>query len=140
MQKESHSPTKVLFLDQDDTFFQIGQCIAKVLNQLPPMELFHAADATEALALVENLKPDIVVLDDTMPEECDLFIDGLHGSRPRILLQTQSSTSLTAATLLAEVTRIPRHDSLEGVSQVLMMIANIAEGAIQSDSGTGQVH
>jgi DNA-binding NarL/FixJ family response regulator len=116
--------TKILFIDNDEMAFQIRQCVARVLSQLPPVELFHACDATEGLQLMENLKPDVVVLDDELPEERDLFIESVGRHHPPILVQTESDR--TKARKSQTVTYISKNPSLEGIHQTLLVATTIA--------------
>ena len=82
--------TKILFVNTDEEAFQVSKCIAQVLAELPPVELFHASDATEALSVVEKEGVDVVVLDNDLFDEKNLFIDGLVGHHPQKLLQTEA--------------------------------------------------
>jgi DNA-binding NarL/FixJ family response regulator len=116
--------TKILFIDNDETAFQIRQCIARVLSQLPPIELFHACDATEGLSLLENLKPDVVILDDELNEERDLFLESLPGKHPPVLVQTQLPAPRTGAH--REVTYMVKNESLEGIHQTLLVATTLA--------------
>ena len=54
--------TRLLFVDADETSFQVWQCMANVLDSLPPFEFHYAADATEALEGLDQIKPDVIVL------------------------------------------------------------------------------
>lgn len=115
-------PTKILIIDHDELSFQIQQCIAKALAKIPPVELYHAKDATEALAMMDNLRPDVVLIDDEEPEERNLFIDSLSRNHPPVLIQTSENfTQAKNFTLQDEITRIPRSESLEGIHQTLML-------------------
>ncbi len=112
-------------MDNDETSFQVGQCIAKVVSHLPPLELFHANDATEGLQLLENVKPDIIVLDSEFSEESELFAESLASNHPPILLQTEGPSKKNILGAL-QVTPVPRCDSLEGLHQVLTLAASLA--------------
>jgi DNA-binding NarL/FixJ family response regulator len=123
---ERFRTTKILFVDGDETSFQVRQCMAKVLNSLPPIELFHARDATEGLALLDQLKPDVVVLDDEIPGERDLFIDSLPGNHPPIVLRSETNSVKPEKFRLDEpVTYIPKNESLDGIHQTLILVTAI---------------
>ena len=51
-------PTKILFIDQNEASFQVQRCVAKALSSLPPVQLYHAHDATEALAMIDKLSAE----------------------------------------------------------------------------------
>ena len=124
-------PTRILIVDSDDASFEIRQCIAQTLEKLPPVELFHARDATEALSMLERLCPDVILLDDNEPGEHDLFMDSLIGTHPPIVVCTEScspSKTTKAASVNSldqEVTYLPKDESLEGVHLSLMKAAEI---------------
>lgn len=134
--------TKILFIDNDEMSFQIRKCIAKALVQLPPVELLHANDATEALAAVELMKPDVVVLDAEMDaQERDLFMDSLSGNHPPIMLQTNNDDhSLSnASSSQKTVTRIQKNETLEGIHQTLVTATSLAIKSLDSKP-SGAVH
>ena len=128
MLESEGNPTKILVIDSDEAAFQVRQCVAKALAGLPPLELFHARDATEALAMMERLSPDVVILDDAEAEERELFMDSLSLNHPPIVLQTDDPEEIgTPAqfTIDKQVTYIPRNESLEGIHQTLLLAAAI---------------
>jgi DNA-binding NarL/FixJ family response regulator len=121
--------TKILFIDNDETTFQFRKCMARVLGQLPPIELFHASDATEALHLLEQLKPDVVVLDGDTPEERDLFLDSIVGEQPAIIVQSESGSkegTNMPAHWKSQVTYVSKMETLEGIHQTLLVAASMA--------------
>lgn len=119
--------TKILFIDNDEMIFQIRQCMARVINQLPPVELFHASDATEGLQLMEQMKPDVVILDDDVPEERDLFLDSLSHIHPPIMVQVeQEMNQKRRGRGNKEVTYITKNDSLEGLHSTLLVATTLA--------------
>lgn len=122
--KNKERATKILFLDNDEHSFAIRQCIARALVDLPPVELFHASDATEALSMLEELTPDVIVLDEEVQEECDLLLDSLGSSHPPIVLQTEKNIKNTPA-LGAEITYLQKSESLEGMHKTLVLATSI---------------
>ena len=132
--------TKILFVDNDETSFQVRQCMAKVLNALPPVELFHARDATEALSMLDQLKPDVIVLDDDTPAERDLFIDSMQGNHPPIVLRCESREVLPKDfSLEKKITYIPKSESLDGIHQTLMLVTAIGVKATNLKQ-SGSIH
>lgn len=132
--------TKILFVDNDETSFQVRQCMAKVLEALPPVELFHARDATEALSMLDQLKPDVVVLDDDTPAERDLFIDSMVGNHVPIVLRSETREVLPKDfSLEKKITYIPKSESLDGIHQTLMLVTAIGVKATNLKL-TGSIH
>lgn len=137
---EKSRTTKILFVDNDETSFEVRQCMAKVLNALPPIELFHARDASEALALLDQLKPDVVVLDDDTPAERDLFMDSLAGNHPPIVVRSETREILPKDfSLEKRVTYIPKSESLDGIHQTLMLVTAIGVKATNAKL-SGSIH
>ena len=117
-------PTKILFIDQNEASFQVQRCVAKALSSLPPVQLYHAHDATEALAMIDKLSPDVIIIDEEDLDENELLIDSLGPQHPPIVLQTEENiTSPSQFTLNQKITRIPRSESLEGIHQTLLLAA-----------------
>ncbi len=132
--------TKILFVDNDETSFQVRQCMARVLDALPPVELFHARDATEALSLLDQLKPDVIVLDDDTPAERDLFMDSLVGIHPPIVLRSETREILPKDfSLEKRVTYIPKSESLDGIHQTLLLVTAIGIKATNAKV-SGSIH
>ena len=126
MNTERPLPTKILIINHDEACFQVQQCIAKALSNLPPVELYHARDATEALGLLDRLSPDVVVISDEEPDEGELFIDSLASNHPPILLQTETGVPAPKDfNIRGEITRIPKNESLEGLHHTLMLAVAI---------------
>ena len=109
--QEQFQATKILFIDNDEPAFEVRQCMAKVLGSLPPVKLFHAKDATEALSMLDELKPDVVVLDDEQGAEKD-----------------------------QSVTYIPKSDSLEGIHDTLVLITAIGVRATNVKGIANSMH
>ena len=124
---EMNEPTKkILYIDNDEVSFQLRKCMAQALNKLPPVELYHAADATEALLMLEDLEPDVIIIDTEVEEERLLFMDSLVGAHPPVVLQTEGQTEVSPATLDGSITYIPKDETLEGIHQTLMIAATVA--------------
>lgn len=120
--------TKILIIEHDEAAFQILQCIARALVSLPPVELFHARDASEALAMLEALDPDVIVIDGQETEEKELLIDSLSVDHPPIIVQTDAEDDETEIQVLdEEITIVPRGESLEGIHQTLKVAAALGE-------------
>ena len=120
--------TKILFIEHDEAAFQILQCIARALVSLPPIELFHARDASEALAMLEALDPDVIIIDGEETEEKELLIDSLSTDHPPIIIQTDDEQEESEVIELdKEITCVPRGESLEGIHQTLKVAAALGE-------------
>lgn len=117
--------TKILFIENDETSFQVRKCMARALSSLPPIELFHVHDATEALAILDELKPDVIVLDDETSDEKELLVDTLRRDRPPIVLRTEEKLSKEQKALGDNITRIPKNESLDGLHQTLVLVTAI---------------
>lgn len=89
--------------------------------------------------MLENVKPDVIVIDDELNEEKDLFIDSLVGSHPPIVIQTLEGAPKFSGSLNASITRIPKGESLDGIRQILMLATTIA-GKPAVGKGTDHVH
>lgn len=122
--------TKILFVDNDNLAFQIRQCAARAIFGLPPLELFHANDANEALATIEQIRPDVVVLDSKLSEEIEVLIDNLGGYLPSFIVQTDNATLEELESfqqLGAGVTCIANGNSLDSLHSMLLLAASIAQ-------------
>ena len=134
---EQFRTTKILFVDSDETSFQVRQCMARVLDSLPPIELFHARDATEALQMLEQLKPDVIVLDDDTPAERDLFMDSMSGGHPPIVVRSENrASSPKEFSLTKSVNYIPKNESLDGIHQTLILVTAIGVKATGAKSSS----
>ena len=140
MSGEKSRTTKILFVDNDETSFQVRQCMAKVLNSLPPVELFHARDASEALSMLDQLHPDVVVLDDETPAERDLFMDSMVGNHVPIVVRSETRQVLPKDfSLEKKITYIPKSESLDGIHQTLLLVTAIGVKSTNLKI-TGSIH
>lgn len=122
------SPTKILFIENDEAVFQIRQCIARALISLPPVELYHARDATEALSMLESLSPHVIVIDGEETEEQELFIDSLSVQHPPIVVQTEQDAQERPRFMSdEEILCIEKNESLEGIHRTLTLAASLGE-------------
>ncbi len=117
MERKS-TQTKILLLDDSEASFQIWQCIARALDGLPPLEMIHAIDATEALQKIEQAKPDVVVvnLDDELVEEKQVFMDSLFGHHPPIVVPNDPQNSRSSD----KVIYVNSGESLDGIHKTLL--------------------
>ncbi|MBP9838357.1 MAG: response regulator transcription factor [Proteobacteria bacterium] len=114
--------TKILIIEEDETTFQVKKCIAKVLEALPPMELFHAKDSSEALTMIDQIKPDVVVLEHDNKDEQDLLIDSLAPNHPPVMCCTEDKISADKKfSFDKSVNYIPKSESIDGIHQTLML-------------------
>jgi DNA-binding NarL/FixJ family response regulator len=110
--------TKILFIEEDQTSFEIRRCIARVLEGIQPLELYHAKDATEALELLDEVKPDVVVIEHEESAEQDLFLDSLKKSHPPVIAKEQCSRP--------GVNYVERDGSLESIHNLLRRATELA--------------
>ena len=117
MEKKS-SQTKILLLDGSEASFQIWQCLARALEGLPPLEMIHAVDATEARQKIEQAKPDVVVvnLDDELIEEKQVFMDSLFGHHPPIVVPNDAKQAPSTD----KVIYVNSGESLDGIHKTLL--------------------
>lgn len=99
--------------------------MASVIQQLPPVELFHACDATEALSLLENVKPDVIVLDNDLTEERDMFMESIGGDHPPILIQV-SEDGEGRSSGSEGVLYVTKTATLEGLHKMLLVATTVA--------------
>lgn len=130
MDTRPNNSTRILFVDADERYFEFKKCIARVIADIPPVEMYHANDATEALRMMDEVKPDVIVLDDSVIEECDLFLDSLNQQHPPIVFQTEASKPELANDGEVSMTYLQKDESLAGIHQSLMQIAAVAQAAI----------
>ena len=137
---EQSRTTKILFVESDETSFQVRQCMARAISALPPVELFHARDATEALSMLEQLKPDVVVFDDDVPAERELFIDSLAPNHPPVVMRTESEIPPDKKFSLDKpITYIPKIESLDGIHQTLVLATALGVRGT-SEKSSGAIH
>lgn len=123
---ENDKTTKILVVDNDETSFQVRKCIAKVLAALPPVELFHARDASEALALLDQLKPDVVMMDHENQAEKDLFFDSLTINHPPVMVcSDEDDQKQNTFSVDNPITYVKKSESLEDIHQSLMMATTL---------------
>lgn len=131
--------TRLLFVDADEMSFQVWQCMANVLDSLPPFEFYYAADATEALEVLEQIKPDVVVVNfsDEEAAEREVFLESLYGAHPPVVVTTD------------ELERALEEDrqsiyrigcgSLDGIHKTLVAAASLASRALVGVSTPGEL-
>jgi len=129
------APTKILFVDSDDALMQVWQCIAFALDGIPPVEFFHASDATDGLSMVEKCRPDVIILnlDDDLSEERDVFMESLYGQHPPVIVPTDEEQSETRKD--EKVIYVTRGGTLDGIHRALLVATSAAHrAAIKADS------
>lgn len=113
-------PTKILFIDNDEMSFEVRRCVVRVIKALPPVEIYHASDATEALEALERFNPDVVVADEDCEAELSLFLDALTAVNTPVLLQTNRRPQDVSLSLRNKTTLIDKEDSIEGLRKTLL--------------------
>ena len=92
---------KVLFVDDDPVIRRLGEY---VLESVGGMTVTVAADGKEALAVVDELQPDVIVLDYMMP--------GMDGDEVLAHLQSSSVTRSIPVVFLTGLFDGPERDAL----------------------------
>ena len=98
--------------------------MAQVIASLPPFELVHAKDATEALELIDKDGADVLVVDDELSDELSLIIDSLGNSNMPILLQSNGEASEPFSSRL-NITVIPKEESIDHFHRTLLAATEI---------------
>lgn len=125
--KEDSGPTRILFVDSDEGLLQVWQCIAFALEGIPPVEFFHATDATDGLSMLEKCKPDVIVLnlDDELSEERDVFMESLYGPHPPVIVPTDDEGSANAKRD-GKFIYVNRGGTLDGIHRALLVATSAA--------------
>ena len=128
--------TKILFVEEDELTFEFKKCIAQALQNIKHptegiIEMYYAQDATEGLKILEKERPDIVVLDDNINEECELFLESLSPQHPPIVLQVDGKQK-TKIGKLNNLSCMQRDDSLDSINSVLAVATSILQSQNQS--------
>lgn len=119
---EVSAVTKILFIENDERTFQIRQCIARALS-LGDVDLFHATDATDGLELIEELQPDVIVIDEEPGDECAMFLENVPAKHPPILVQSSNGGK---GPLKRDVLYVPRCESLAALHETLITATRLA--------------
>ncbi len=131
MQDATTNTTKILFVEEDKLTFEFKKCIAKALSCQEELELLYAQDATEGLRILETERPDVVVLDDEISEECELFIESLSPIHPPVILQINGKQK-TQTYKHDALEYIKKDESLAGIHTILTNAKNIAQKTQQT--------
>ena len=119
-------PTKILFVDSDESSFEFHKSLVETHKNLPNVELFHAADATEALYLLDQIQPDVVVLDDESREENELFLDSMAINHPQIVIQSESKLKSNRD---EKITWVKKSESLSGIENIILLANNLIKNS-----------
>ncbi|MDR2337066.1 MAG: hypothetical protein LBE20_00235 [Deltaproteobacteria bacterium] len=122
---QNPNTTKILFVEEDELIFEFKKCIAQALQKTDKLELFYAQDATEGLRLLEKEQPDVIVLDDTLNEECELFLESLSPLHPPVVLQIEGKQK-TKIGKSDNLNCVKKDESLAGIHSILITATNIA--------------
>jgi CheY-like chemotaxis protein len=92
--KDENKPTKTILVVEDDSI--ISEMLVQMIAQETPYEVFSAPDALEALDLVKDIKPQLLILDYWLPfmQGIELY-DRLHNTEgleevPAIMLSVNA--------------------------------------------------
>ena len=126
--------TKILFIEEDLTSFEIRKCIAAVLEGISPVELYHAKDASEGLELLDEVKPDVIVIEHEERAEAELFLDGLNHNHPPIVVDVLETEASEERGERSVVTYLKHDGSLEGIHHLLKVAKSLAAlGSVPTD-------
>ncbi|MCC6221172.1 MAG: hypothetical protein IT291_08040 [Deltaproteobacteria bacterium] len=116
---DSSNITRILFVDKDERSFQIWQCIAAAIQNLPPIELIHASNASHGLLMIGQIKPDCIVLNfgDEDHSELDTFLKNLLETHPPIIVQAEEEFFDTRR---ENVFFVEQSGSLESIHKTLL--------------------
>ena len=128
--------TRILIVEEDESSFEYCRTLADRLDELPPIELFHARDATEALALLESIAPDVLVIDDENPDESGLLMESLDSHTLPIVFCTENVDNAIRMLMDANhITCLQRTESLEGLHQTLRVAAALGmQASVEKNS------
>lgn len=120
-------PTKLLFIDEDEGSFEVWQSLAQVLSTLPPLQFYHACDATDALAMIDTICPDVVVLnlDDDLEAERSVFVDSMYGDFPPVVVPLEDEMQFTAEN--DKMIFLENCSSIEGIHKTLLAAVSAAK-------------
>jgi len=125
--------TRILFIEEDETAFEIRKCIAAVLEGIQPLEMFQAKDASEALELLDEVCPDVVVIEHEELAERELFLDGLTKEHPPILIDGEKAPG-AAPQARKGVSYHRKDSSLAGIHDLLKTARALASvGGARTD-------
>lgn len=120
--------TKILFVDESETSFQIWECVARALQGLPPLEFVYASDASDGLAKLDQVRPDVVMLNvDEHVDEARVFVESLHGAHPPVVVHALAETNIKP--IDGEIFVVDRGGSLEGMHKALLLATAAAHRA-----------
>lgn len=118
--------TRILFVDGDEISFQVRQCIARVLANIPPIELLHAHDGNEALRVMEKQSPDVIVFDEEMNDDFKMVLDYIPEGHVPVLVQSNEEGLSEGEHKKGAVTAIRKNDSLDGLHYSLLVAIKLA--------------
>jgi DNA-binding NarL/FixJ family response regulator len=133
-------PTKLLFIDDDESSFEAWQSMATILSSLPPITFYHAADASDALHMLDKIQPDVIVLnlDDNLVDERAVFIDSLFGDYPPVVVPMEDDVSSSA--MSDKLIYLSNCSSIEGIHKTLLTAATAAKKPVEPSGVTYAVH
>lgn len=124
-----NSVAKVLYIDRNELAFQFQQCIARVLEDIPRVQLYRVSTTSEAIKVLPTIRPDLLVLDDELIQELDALIEALPNISFPVVVQM--SDIKTVRKQHENVTYIEKSGSLDGIQSLLSQIAAMASRAAQ---------
>ncbi len=92
--ENTKAPAKTILLVEDDAV--ISQLLVQMITQETPHQIFSVPDAPEALDIVKNIKPQLLILDYWLPTTHGIELyDWLHNTKgleqvPTIMLSVNA--------------------------------------------------
>lgn len=141
MEHEVPSPVvRILLIDEDDASYHFHCCMARVLSELPPVEVFHAHDASEALGMLDKVSPDVLLLSHDSKEEKTLLLELLKGNHPPVVVSSDDAPMSLTLAKRAQVTMLPACETLEDIKNVLTLATSLGLGGTKVKETTTAIH
>ena len=130
-------PTRVLIADDHPA---VRQGLRLLLDTDPDFEVVgQAADGNEAVALALELKPDLIILDNSMPGMTGLEVARvLRANVPdtKIIFHTLDRGIRDLVLATGAVAHVTKDQSPQEIMRVIRSVAGLNEGAAEHQPGT----
>ena len=128
MKKETFPTGRVLFVEEDIAAFQILECLVKVLQNIHPIELFHASDASDALSRFSKIHPHVIVMNNESYEDIELLKDNIINENASLVLfrnidEQDNNKKQKSDT---NIVFLPRSETLEEIHNNLIILSSLA--------------
>ena len=123
-------------MDTDEMAFAIRQCIARVITNLPPVELFHVTRASDAIDALESIAPDVLVIDDSCLEELEILIEHYQNDLLPILLQSNNPPTKSSKQSDLKISYIEKSPSIDGLRKTIVAATDLVHGRVTCEEIT----